>query len=116
MRDRLRSEVSIHPGRPLVSVEFRGRGRSRRSVPFEPAHSMVAGFSLPKADAMRLAQAILIACSSDGAKKVSAVPLRGIERKRSLIGWKMVFDAAKEEGEDYLAVRSWPRSLRKSSL
>ncbi len=49
---------------------------------------------------MRLAQAILIACSSDGAKKVSAVPLRGIERKRSLIGWKMVFDAAKEEGED----------------
>jgi hypothetical protein len=66
---------------------------------------MVAGFSLPKADAMRLAQAILIACSSDGAKKVSAVPLRGIERKRSLIGWKMVFDAAKEEGEDEVVVQ-----------
>lgn len=90
---RARSEVSVHPERPVVSVQFRGTARSRSSVVGED-HSAVGGFSLPKADALRLAESILLACSSDETDGVSVVPLDQSERPCSLSDRKVVFKVA----------------------
>ncbi len=60
--DKLRRQVSIHPERPHITIQLRGKGMSASSYPLEPTRAVVAGLSLPRADAAHLAVALLRLC------------------------------------------------------
>ena len=82
--------------KPFVEFLFSGKGFNKSDLlPGEPSNIRV-GFALPKADALKLAHAVILTCSGEDVNSLSKIELKGLERKRSLLSWKMGFRASPE--------------------